>query len=57
MVPSAGDARMKVTIEHECRVCGFKIDLEAWDESFLAIVADECIAHHCKEPMMWRYVQ
>jgi len=48
---------MKVTIEHECRVCGFKIDLEAWDESFLAVVADGCIAHHCKEPMMWRYVQ
>jgi len=47
---------MRVFVEHQCRVCDWIGILEVYDESWLAMVADGCIAHHCKEAMMWRYV-
>ena len=48
---------MRVNVEHECRVCGWKGTLDVDDSSWLAMVADRCIAHHCKEEMLWRYVR
>jgi hypothetical protein len=48
---------MRVNVEHECRVCGEKGILDVEDSSWLAMVADVGVAHHCNEEMMWRYVK